>query len=166
MSTFPEPLAADHPGASPDPLDANFSMTSWPFYWVTRAGRRYSHSLDVALKRIGMDVARWRVLMILTEYSPASISELADHGVSKLSTMTKTVQRMEAQGLVTTRVRDSDARVTEVMLTDTGRETVAIVRGSASRLFHLAFEGISEAELLTLNDILSRLHGNLEQLPR
>jgi hypothetical protein len=33
-------------------------------------------------------------------------------------------------------------------------------------LFHLAFEGISEAELLTLNDILSRLHSNLEQLPR
>lgn len=156
----------DPAGPSSDPLDENFSMTSWPFYWVTRAGRRYAHSLDSSLKVIGMDIARWRVLMILTEFSPASISELADHGVSKLSTMTKTVQRMEAQGLVVTRGRDTDARVTEVMLTDAGHETVSLVRAHASRLFHVAFEGISQAELLTLNDILGRLHGNLEQLPR
>ena len=151
---------------SPDPLDQNFGMTSWPFYWITRAGRCYSHALDLSLKRMGMDTARWRVLMILTEISPASISELSDHGVSKLSTMTKTVQRMEVQGLVETRSRESDARVTEVMLTDAGNQTVSEVRVHASRLYHKAFDGISMADLRQLNEIMSRIYGNLEQLPR
>ena len=82
-----------------DPLDGDFEMANWPFYWITRVSRRYTHDMEDVLKKIGMDVARWRVLMILNEINPASVSELADHAVIKLSTMTKTVIRMQADGL-------------------------------------------------------------------
>lgn len=49
-----------------------------------------------------------------------SVSESADFSTVKLNTATKIVQRMIAEGLVKTRVRPTDGRVTEVCLTGQG----------------------------------------------
>lgn len=151
--------------ASIDPLNGQFEMASWPFYWITRVSRRYTHDMEDVLKKIGMDVARWRVLMILNEINPASVSELADHAVIKLSTMTKTVIRMQAEGLVVTAPRQSDARVTEVSLTEAGRNTIGSVRRQASRVFLKAFQDFDAAEIRRLNETLKRVFANLEDFP-
>jgi MarR family transcriptional regulator, organic hydroperoxide resistance regulator len=110
-------------------------------------------------------LARWRVLMILNEMNPASVSELADHAVIKLSTMTKTVIRMQADGLVITSSRKSDARVTEVSLTDAGRHAIGSVRRQASRVFLKAFHDFDAAEINRLNETLKRVFANLEDFP-
>jgi hypothetical protein len=47
-----------------DPLDDAFVMANWPFYWITRVSRGYAHDMEGVRKKVGMDVARWRVLMI------------------------------------------------------------------------------------------------------
>jgi MarR family transcriptional regulator, organic hydroperoxide resistance regulator len=148
-----------------DPASDAFRMESWPFYWLARVSRGYAYDMDVVLKRVGMDVARWRVLMMLRQTHPASVSELAFHGVLKLSTMTKTVQRLEADGLVRTGSKPSDARVTEVFLTDGGREALDGVRKQASRIYRQAFEGFSAKEMEDLNNVLQRIQANLEQAP-
>jgi MarR family transcriptional regulator, organic hydroperoxide resistance regulator len=148
-----------------DPLDSNFEMASWPFYWITRVSRRYTHDMEDVLKKVGMDVARWRVLMILNEINPASVSELADHAVIKLSTMTKTVIRMQTDGLVITAPRKADARVTEVSLTDTGQSAILIVRRQASRIFRQAFQNFNANEIKELNITLKKIFSNLEDFP-
>lgn len=148
-----------------DPLDGDFEMANWPFYWITRVSRRYTHDMEDVLKKIGMDVARWRVLMILNEINPASVSELADHAVIKLSTMTKTVIRMQVEGLVVTSPRQSDARVTEVSLTEAGRSAIGSVRKQASKVFRQAFQNFNAKELNSLNETLKRVFANLEDFP-
>ena len=148
-----------------DPANPNFRMEDWPLYWVTRVGRQYSADLDKALKRIGMDVARWRVLIILSEYDQASVTTLADHAVIKLPTMTKTISRMEGQGLVRTYPNPDDRRVTLVEVTELGREKTALVRLQASRIFHAAFEGISAGETNELVATLKRVFANLVNEP-
>jgi hypothetical protein len=62
-----------------DPVDPDFKIASSPFYWLARVDGRYTLAMDAVLKRIGMDVPRWRILMLLTEHSPASVSELSEH---------------------------------------------------------------------------------------
>jgi DNA-binding MarR family transcriptional regulator len=148
-----------------DPINGSFEMANWPFYWITRVARRYTHDMEDVLKKVGMDVARWRVLMILNEINPASVSELADHAVIKLSTMTKTVIRMQADGLVVTSPRKSDARVTEVSLTDAGRSAISGVRRQASKVFRQAFKSFDAGEIEELNAILKKVFSNLEDFP-
>jgi MarR family transcriptional regulator, organic hydroperoxide resistance regulator len=148
-----------------DPESKAFRMEAWPFYWLARVSRGYAFDMDVVLKRVGMDVARWRVLMILAEKHPASVSELAYHAVLKLSTMTKTVQRLEGDGLVVTASKATDARVTEVSLTRTGEEAVARVRNQAGRVFRQAFDGFDAKEIADLNSVLRRILDNLETIP-
>ncbi|MDR3512011.1 MAG: MarR family transcriptional regulator [Caulobacteraceae bacterium] len=148
-----------------DPADPVFELNHSPFFWITRVSGRYLMDLEAVFRRIGMDVPRWRVLMILHEHNPASVSTIAELAVIKLSTMTRIVQRMQADGLVTCAPRPTDARVTEVHLTEAGAEGVERVRSQASRIFHQAFQDVSEAEILILLDILQRLFNNLEAPP-
>lgn len=144
-----------------DPDQPGFVMANWPFYWITRVARTYTHDLEEALKLVGMDVASWRVLMILNELNPASVSQLADHAVIKLSTMTKIVIRMQNEGLVETRPRATDARVTEVQVTPKGRKAIQIVRKQASKVFRLAFEKFDAEDIEQLNVTLRRIFINL-----
>jgi len=149
-----------------DPGHPDFLLAGSPLYWLARASGRYRLDMDLALKPIGMDVPRWRVLAILSEHEPASVSELCEHAVIRLSTMTRTVQRMVDAGLVTTRQRKADGRVTEVRLTEAGREAAISVHKRASRIFQQGFEGFSAKEVTELNEMLKRLFENFGAVPR
>ena len=149
-----------------NPADPAFTIASSPFYWLARVHGRYALGMDAVLKRIGMDVPRWRVLMLLAEQSPASVSELAEHAIIRLSTMTKIVLRMKAEDYVDTRASAVDGRVTEVLLTPKGRKAVDQVRAQAGRIFQQAFQGMDGDQVQSLNDVLQRLFHNLENTPR
>ena len=155
----------------PDPLEAadpalpGFRLDASPLYWLARVAGRYRLDMDLVLKPIGMDVPRWRVLAILAEHEPASITELCDHAVIRLSTMTRIVQRLADGGLVTTRPRRADGRVTEVLLTAAGRDAAVGVHRQASRIFRQGFEGFAAADVAVLNAMLRRLFDNFGQPP-
>lgn len=144
-----------------NPESEAFRMADWPFYWVARVNRTYENDLDALLKKFDLDVARWRVLMMLHQEGVASISELADHGALKLSTMTKTVQRLRRDEMVVTRTRERDARVTEVMLAENGKEAVTKIRKIAGRVYHSAFDGLADQEIEKLNTVMQRIYANL-----
>jgi len=165
MVTDLAPLSKSAPRRKADPADPLFELAHSPFYWLSRVSGRYMLDMGSSLRRIGMDVPRWRVLMILHEHDPASVSTLADLAVIKLSTMTRIVQRMQAEGLVTCNPRATDARVTEVRLTPAGSHAMEQVRGQASRIFRHAFNGVSDKELTVFNGVLRRLFANLESPP-
>jgi DNA-binding MarR family transcriptional regulator len=149
-----------------NPVDPAFKIVNSPFYWLARVDGRYALSMDAVLKKVGMDVPRWRVLMLLTEHSPASVSELAEHAIIRLSTMTKIILRMKAEDYVETRPSVADGRVTEVLLTEKGRQAVEQVRTQAGRIFQQAFHDLDDPMIKTLNEVLQHIFHNLENTPR
>jgi MarR family transcriptional regulator, organic hydroperoxide resistance regulator len=155
---------ADSSDACPE-QGADFHISDWPFYWIARVTGRYLQEMEAALKPIGLDVPRWRALSVLSEFDPASVSEIADHAIVKLSTMTRILQRMEEDDLVVLRARSSDGRVTEASLTARGREAAAAGWQAADRLYRRAFgEAAAPAEVarvMRLNKQLRQLFDNL-----
>jgi MarR family transcriptional regulator, organic hydroperoxide resistance regulator len=144
-----------------DPANPEFRIVDWPFYLIARTARRYEMDMDHALRRIDMDVPSWRAVMLLHERSPSSVSEVAEHAVMRLSTMTRVVQRLEKRGLVTLARRAADARVTDVHITPSGEKVVAQVRAIASRIYQSAFRDFDAGEIQALNTLLRRVFGNL-----
>lgn len=147
----------------PQVSDRDFTFRTWPFYWLARADGRYVRSMEVALKTIELDVPSWRVLMTLHEEGRASVSELADHAIAKLSTMTRIVKRMQGDGLVTCRPRETDHRVTEVILTLKGEAAGAQAWDIARATYDRAFRTLSGSEVDTLNRLLRRIGENLDE---
>lgn len=141
-----------------------FDRHDWPFFWMTQAVGRYLQRLEPALKRIDLDVSRWRVLMCLQQGRPTSVSEIAELAIVKLPTMTKIVQRMQADGLVSCEARASDGRVTEVSLTPHGVIARQNAWTIANKLYIQAFRDISPAEKGHLNRLMEAVFDNLSDL--
>lgn len=134
----------------------DFNFMEWPFYWLARADRSYLSILETALARRDLDIASWRVLMILHARRSASVSEIAEHSIVKLSTMTKIIQRMQAAGLVTNHPSKSDGRITMVTITPRARKRAASP-GRAARIMERLFEDFTEVEQQLLVALLKKL---------
>jgi DNA-binding MarR family transcriptional regulator len=144
-----------------DPASAGFRLEDSPFFLMNRAASVYALAMERALRAVGTDIPRWRVLMLAYERGPISVGSIAEHAVIKLSTTTKVVQRLRDEGLLKLRRSKRDARVTEVTLTPAGHRAVGLVRTAASGIYRRAFHDASAAEIRTLNGLLARVHRNL-----
>ena len=145
----------------PLPGHDGFDLREWPFYWLTQAYGNYIANLEATLKEIELDVPRWRVLMLLEGGDARSMSYLATEAITKLSTMTKIIQRMQDDKLVETRQRATDQRVTEIVLTGNGRRARVLARQQAEQIYARAFRDLSAEDLQHLNQLLTKLHTNL-----
>lgn len=141
-----------------------FDLKTWPFYWVVQAHGSYLSALEAELKSENLDIPRWRVLMLLDEGRACSISYLAREARTKLSTMTRIVQRMEGEGVLVTRSAVKDARVTEALLTVKGGAAREVAWKKAHRVYARAFDNISEREVFQLVSTLEQLSSNLQNL--
>lgn len=146
-----------------DPSSEDFKKEEFPFYWLARLHARYSMAMEKVLKKIDMDIPRWRILFILKENGESSISEISVHAIAKLSTITKIVYRMKADGLVETNTSASDGRVTEVSLTQQGRDTIEEVQRCTRDIFRNSFKGLTQPQINKLNATLEIIFNNLPE---
>jgi DNA-binding MarR family transcriptional regulator len=153
--TPPNPRRLENPAS--DPLSPDFTYRTYPFHLLSLASARYNAAMERALKPLGLDQARWRILVVLAEDGPLSISAIAEAAVYKASTLSRIIGRMQAGGLVDVVPRASDNRVAEVSLTAKGRDLHDRSRPASSRIFHRAADRFSAEEF----ELLSRLMGRL-----
>lgn len=143
-------------------VPGDFDPHEWPFFWASQMVGLYIQKLERSLKRKGLDVARYRVLMCVGD-KHMNISEIAELAIVKLPTMMKVIQRMEGEGLVRSRPRATDARFTDVSLTDQGKAMRKIAWESANQLYKASFKGIGAREEAQLNTTLKRIFDELNE---
>ena len=140
---------------------SSFDADEWPFFWLTHATGLYLSRLETSLKPVGLDIARWRVLMCIRPVEARSVSEIAELAIVKLPTMMKLIQRMEGEGLLRCDQRISDGRVTDVSLTAAGLEARKRAWHSASKIFSQIFSDSDGLDPEDLNKMLRLLVGRL-----
>ncbi len=143
------------------PSSESFDINEFPFYWVARLNALYSMEIEKTLKPMKMDISRWRVAMLLRIHGEMSISDIAEHALGKLPTITKIVYRMKDEGLVSVEQSEADGRVSVVCLTDQGIENVELVRQRTEGLFKRAFQGFTEPQIKKTTQLLNRFFDNL-----
>ncbi|KQR52642.1 MarR family transcriptional regulator [Leifsonia sp. Leaf336] len=74
------------------------------------------------LEPVGLTHPQYLVMLALWENEPLSVRRLADLLALEPATVSPLLKRLEALGYVARRRSDSDERVVEITLTDTGRE--------------------------------------------
>ena len=147
-----------------DPGTPDFQVDKYPFYLLNRAVSRYNAIIEARLRRIGLSIPFWRVLMILGEHAPRGVGEISEAAVINLSTMTRIVQRMTQLNLIRCTLRSGDNRVTEVSLTTLGGRKLARARKLTAPVYATAIAGFSQREFAQAIAIFNRLHANLGSL--
>jgi len=137
---------------------------NWPFFWISQINAAYANALERRTKSIGIDMPRWRAMMSLHEDEYLSVSEIAEFSAQKLNTTTKVIQRMLNDGLVSTRIRPTDKRVTDVCLTEAGEALRKSALVEAQAIFDHTFDTDAMSEIKALNARLSEIHARLQKL--
>lgn len=141
---------------------SEFDAQAWPFFWLTHANGLYLSRLERGLKRVDLDIPRWRVLMCIKPGTAKSVSEIAEKAIVKLPTMMKLIQRMEADGLVSCEARVSDGRVTDVSLTPAGLSAREMAWRSASKVMDHVFPDDMAQDIEQLNVLLRKVVARLK----
>ena len=91
-------------------------------YLLNRIVARWNADLAAELKEHDLNTVQMRTLAVLSLMSGATVNELSVYTVTEQSTMSRTLDGMERDGLVRRQQRAGDMRVREVHVTEEGRE--------------------------------------------
>ena len=148
-----------------DPAGTEFRLENYPFYLVAQLDHRYADGMEETLRPHGMDRPKWRVLLCLKEKNPSSISEIAQLASMKLSTISRVADRMRTEGLVETAPREKDNRVTEVFITERGRDALDRILRVTSKQYRRAMDGLDGDQVAAFCDTLRHILHNLKRSP-
>lgn len=134
-------------------------------YLINRVGVSLATRFGAVLRREGISLPDWRVLAALRERNGQRLTELACRTSIEISTLSRLVGSLEANGLVT-RDRDAeDARAIAIRLSAPGEALTARLTPAAETLEHTALAGLTEADARQIKAILHRVYDNLEAVP-
>lgn len=130
-------------------------------YLVTYAQKLLHRGLGEGLQKYGVTVAQWAVLVVLWETDGLTQKELSERVAVETPTLSRTIDRMERDGLVTRERSATDRRQVHVRLTAYGaglwRELVPEAEANQER----ALRGISDEEEEVLRGLLKRVIANM-----
>lgn len=152
MEKRTEPQAFDVMAA-----DNRFLDEYLPF-WLSQASYWISSEFQREVKRAKLTFAQWRALATLYGSDGETVGTLSRLALMKQPTLSKLVQRLEAEGLVGRCSTEGDRRQTLVVITPKGRARIAALVEKA-RLHQqevLKPIGVEDSRklLLTLQDLV------------
>lgn len=148
-----------------DPSSNDFRLENSPFYLMAHADFRYHVDMDKVLHKHGVSKPIYRIMTVLRERQPVSIGMIAEIALTKRSTVSRIIDRMIEQGLVTTEQHHDDNRRTDVALTAAGQQLLGKLTPVVGRQLARALEGISDRDVTQLLSTLTRIGENLSKLP-
>jgi MarR family transcriptional regulator, transcriptional regulator for hemolysin len=156
------------PGASdaggPVPTLGEVGLKHFVPYLINRIAACWNGNMQDVLAPFGMTAAQMRTLAVLSVMPGLTINELAVHAVTEQSTMSRTLDALEEQGLIRRQARTGDMRVREIYITEDGRSRFGEVWRPMYDMYTHLFDGIDETELRsfvgTLHKVLDNIRSN------
>jgi len=130
-------------------------------YLITQAQRLLHKGLGMKLQQHGVSVAQWTVLVVLWEVDGLSQKELSDRVTVETATLSRTLDRMERDGLVKRVRSETDRRQVHVFLTEYGAGLWRVLVPEAETMLDVALNGINADEEKVLRGLLKRVIENV-----
>jgi DNA-binding MarR family transcriptional regulator len=147
------------------PAHPEFRLAISPFYLMAHADFDYHEDMSTVLEKYGVNRSMYRIMTVLREHESANIGFLAERSLTKRNTASRIVERMVAKELVNAFSNPNDSRITEVTLTQRGKDLLNSLTPIVGRQFQRAIDGIDNEELEHLVLVLQKISGNLSRLP-
>ena len=96
------------------------ALTGLPSYQLTRIAHRYNQTIHAELKAAGLSTIATRIIASLKIFDELTINELCVHALAEQPTMSRALDRLEADGLIRRTGKDEDNRKRVVHLTPEG----------------------------------------------
>lgn len=125
------------------------------------AARLSRTALAARLNGHGFYAGQDQLMLALEHEDGQSPGELAAKLGVRPPTITKTINRLTAQGVLEKRASKEDARQAHIFLTASGREAIMAIEKAVKKTEKQAFRGIDRKEQKALSKLLARIEANL-----
>jgi DNA-binding MarR family transcriptional regulator len=132
-------------------------------YLMNRIMGRYNATLRDDFRRQGLTIPQVRALAVLSVSDGVTVNDLSVYTVIEQSTLSRTLDALESQGLVRREAGDTDSRVRKVFLTDEGRAEFNDAWPPMHDAFERMFDDIDDAEYSALIVTLQKMLKNVRQ---
>jgi MarR family transcriptional regulator for hemolysin len=146
------------PGSRPE-LEFRFSRL------LILAARRWSTFIDEAIKqKTGQPRARWQALAALAfSAGPIATIELAERMAVQWPSLIRTLDGLEAEGLIERRINPADKRSRLVTITPRGLTVFGEVKAVLDPTRAALLEGFADEDLAAAERVLGRFFSVLDQ---
>lgn len=125
------------------------------------AARLSRTALAARLLAHGFYAGQDQIMLALERDDGQTLGQLANKLGVRPPTVTKTINRLQAQGYVEKRACATDARQANVYLTEEGRAMMRAIEKAVKRTEKQALKGLDKKEQKTLAKLLGRVEANL-----
>ncbi|TKR56139.1 MarR family transcriptional regulator [Allopusillimonas ginsengisoli] len=136
---------------------------------IHQLGRTYRALMAGFEASIGYSVPRWRILLSLFHEGEMSQKQMAQQLRLDPGALTRHIKAIECEGLIARNNDSADNRLTNVVLTESGRKRVQQTLPRRAAFFESAFGNLSEEQaeelIVVLRSLESRMQGDCSELP-
>ncbi|MEW9834084.1 MarR family winged helix-turn-helix transcriptional regulator [Mesorhizobium marinum] len=125
------------------------------------AARLSRTALAARLLTHGFYAGQDQIMLALSQDDGQTPGQLAARLGVRPPTITKTINRLQAQGFLDKQASSQDARQAHIFLTEPGRETIKAIEKSVRKTEKLALKGLDKKEQKVLLKLLARIEANL-----
>jgi len=125
------------------------------------AARLARTALAARLLEHGFYAGQDQIMLVLGREDGQTPGSLADRIGVRPPTITKTINRLQAQGFLEKRASEADARQAHIFLTEVGRETIRAIEKSVKKTEKQALKGLDKKDQKALFKLLARVEANL-----
>ncbi len=130
-------------------------------YLINRVGSALVARYEVELKRYGLSIAMWRVMVALSHGGSQRQIDIAEMTSIDVSTLSRLVTRMIRMGIVSRTRSDTNNREVTVELTAKGRAQLNRLVPIGRAMEQEAVAGLSGADLAATRAALRHMYDNL-----
>jgi DNA-binding MarR family transcriptional regulator len=125
------------------------------------AARLARTALAARLLAHGFYAGQDQIMLALNADDGQTPGNLADRLGVRPPTITKTINRLQAQGFLEKRASNADGRQAHIFLTESGRETIRAIEKSVRKTEKQALKGLDKKDQKALSKLLARIESNL-----
>ena len=143
------------------PRLGEIGLTNFAPYLMNRIMGRYNASLRDEMADQGLTTPKMRALAVLSVVDGPLIRELAVYTVVDPSTLSRSLDQLQADGLIRREVDASDSRAVRVFITEAGRSSFETLwphmAQAQARMFRGIPEDVRRAFVATLQKMLTNI---------
>ncbi|MEM7440284.1 MAG: MarR family transcriptional regulator [Pseudomonadota bacterium] len=111
-------------------------------YLMNRIMGRYNASLRDDIMKLGLTTAKMRTMAVLSIVNGPMIRELSVFAVVEQSTLSRSLDALEKDGMIRRETDEKDTRATRIFLTEVGRTAFERFWPSMAAAYEKMFQGV------------------------
>lgn len=163
--TAPQLARPGPPDPQPPRTLGEIGLDHFAPYLMNRAMGRWNAEMRAVLRAHGLSTAQMRALAVLSVRPGLTVAELAVYTVTEQSTMSRTLDTLEARGLLHRSVRSGDGRAREARLTSEGTEAFARFWPLMLNGYERMLEGVATPDREVFIRVLQQILRNIRHHP-